>query len=180
MLRAAFCLILLQISVIAAFITLSLLLLMDYPWHIKMFQVKAQYFHRLDYQIGEWLAKNTPSNTKIALYQAGGIKFFGNRYIIDGGGVSEHTIWKYLKSGTFAQSLIDRKADYVASFGDEWLMGEGVHMSDTRFFQPVPLQCRGLYKIVNKELLAMYLKEQYRQRKLTPPSVVNTKNASLR
>jgi len=159
----------------SALVSLSVLLLMDYQWHIKMFQVKVQYFHYFDYQIGEWLSKNTPSNTRIALYQAGGIKFFGKRYIIDGGGVSEHTIWKYLKSGTFAQSLIDRKADYVASFGDEWLMSEGVHMRDTRFFQPVPLQCRGLYKIVNKEALAIYLKEQYRQRKLTPPSVVNTK-----
>jgi hypothetical protein len=160
-----------KICATSALVALSLLLIMDYQWHIKIFQVKAQYFHRLDYQIGEWLAKNTPSSTRIALYQAGGIKFFGNRYIIDGGGVSEHTIWKYLKSGTFAQSLIDRKADYVASFGDEWLMAEGVHLRDSRFFKPVPLNCRGLYKIVNRDALAMYLKEQHLQRKLTPPTV---------
>lgn len=140
------------------------LIIADYSWHIKTFHVKASYFCYLDYQIGLWLAKNTSPAARVALYQAGGIKFFGNRYIIDGGGVSEHTIWKYLKSGTFAQALIDRKADYIASFGDDWLMSEGISMQDTRFFKQVPIQCRGLYQIIDREGLAEHIRKEREKR----------------
>ena len=152
-----------------ALLALTLLSLLDYSWYIQSYQSKARYFHRLDYSIGEWLARNTSPTCRVALYQAGGIKFFSDRYVIDGGGVTEHTIWQYLKRGTFAQAIIDRKADYVASFGDEWLAPEGVSMNDTRFFRRVDLPCRGLFEVVNRDGLATYLREQYRQRNLTPP-----------
>ncbi|MDR2849277.1 MAG: hypothetical protein LBW77_01860, partial [Verrucomicrobiota bacterium] len=52
--------------------------------------------------------------------------------------------------------MVEKGADYVASFGDEWLAHEGLSMRDARFFSPVPLRCRGLYKI-NKKALAQYV-----------------------
>lgn len=137
-------------------IVLSIVILSDYSRNIMHYRVMSNYFYNLDYQIGEWLAKNTPPDTCVALFQAGGTSFFGRRRIIDGGGVTEHTIWPYLKRGAFCEAMVERGADYVAPFGDEWLVGEGLHMRDTRFFSPVPLRCRGLYKI-NKTALAQYV-----------------------
>lgn len=57
-------------------------------------------------------------------------------------------------------AIVDRKADYIASFGDEWLSGYGLHMRDRRFFTPVNIRCRGLYK-VNKEALRAYAEGRY-------------------
>lgn len=142
---------------------LAVVILLDYSRNIMHYQVMAKYFSSLDYQIGEWLVKNTPPDTCVALFQAGGIAFFGRRRIIDGGGVTEHTIWPYLKRGAFCEAMVERGADYVAPFGDEWLVSEGVHMRDTRFFSPVPLRCRGLYKI-NKTALAQYVAARKRDK----------------
>ena len=117
----------------------------------------ANYFHSLDYSIGEWLAKNTPSDTTVALYQADGIKFFGNRTIIDGGAVTDHTMLPYLQGKkSLAAAIVERDADYIAPFGDEWLAADGLHMRDPRFFTPVNLRCRGLFKI-NKPALRAFV-----------------------
>jgi len=148
-------------------LSLSAMLLADYPYHISAYQMKSRYFYNLDYKIGEWLAKNTPENTRVALYQAGGIKFFSHRYIIDGGGVTEHTIWPYIDRGAFAEAMVDRGADFVAAFGPDWLKSEGLLMADTRFFRQVPLQCRGLYWI-NKPALKQYIEARRAKPKFGP------------
>ncbi len=137
--------------------SLAAMMLFDYKHHLNHYRIMSQYFYMLDYQIGEVLAKHTPPTTRVALYQAGGIAFFGRRYIIDGGGVTEHTIWPYIRGEkTFGQALVDRDADFIASFGDDWLKNEGLLMTDTRFFTRIPLRCRGLYK-VNKSALREYI-----------------------
>lgn len=137
---------------------LAVMMLLDYSHYRNHYRIMSRYFYVLDYQIGEALAKHTPPSTKVALYQAGGIAFFSRRYIIDGGGVTEHTIWPYIKGEkTFGEALVDRDADYIASFGDDWLKKEGLLMTDTRFFTQIPLRCRGLYKI-NKPALREFVK----------------------
>lgn len=133
----------------------------DRRFHEVHFRIMSNYFHFLDYSIGEWLAKNTPKETKVALYQAGGIKFFGNRTIIDGGAVTDHTMRPYAKKKKeMAVAIVERDADYVAPFGDEWLASSGLHMRDPRFFTPVNLRCRGLYK-VNKPALREYVNARW-------------------
>lgn len=138
-------------------VVLASMLLADYSRHIDIYRLKARYFYNLDYKIGEWLAKNTPPETRVALFQAGGIKFFSGRYIIDGDGVTEHTIWPYLERRAFSEAMVDRGADFVAPFGPDWLQHEGIFMSDTRLFRQVPLQCRGLY-LINKPALSEVIK----------------------
>jgi hypothetical protein len=145
----------------AATLTFSWLLLADYPRNADHYRIMSRYFYNLDYQIGEWLNKNTPPDTCVALYQAGGIAFFSHRRIVDSGCVTDHTLRPYLKRDAFTEAMVERGADYVASFGDEWLAGEGLHMRDRRFFTPVPLQCRGLYKI-NKPALAKFVEDKKR------------------
>lgn len=140
----------------ATAIALSGVILADYSRNILHYRVMSNYFYNLDYQIGEWLAKNTPPDTCVALFQVGGTAFLGRRRVVDGGGVTEHTIWPYLKKMAFCEAMVERGADYVAPFGDEWLIHEGLNMRDTRFFSQVPLRCRGLYKI-NKPALAEYV-----------------------
>ena len=136
---------------------LCILVLTDRPRHVGHFNLMSRYFRQLDYVIGEWLAKNTPTDARVALFQAGGIKFFSNRFIVDGGGVTDHTMFPYLKGGLgMGQALVDRGVDYVAPFGEEWLASEGLDMRDTRFFTCVPLPCRGLYR-VNKPALKAFV-----------------------
>lgn len=136
--------------------TLGGLILDDAKYQLRLFKNMAAHFNILDYSIGKWLKSNTSPDTVVVLYQAGGIKFFGNRIIVDGGGVTDHTMFPYLKGPkNLLQAIVDRKADYIASFGDEWLSRFGLHMQDPRFFTPVRLRCRGLYKI-NKPALKAY------------------------
>ena len=133
----------------------------DRRFHEIHFQIMSNYFHFLDYSIGEWLAKNTPPGTTVALYQAGGIKFFGNRTVIDGGAVTDHTMLPYRQGKkSMAVAIVERDADYVAPFGDDWLASAGLHMRDPRFFTLVNLRCRGLYK-VNKPALREYVRSRW-------------------
>lgn len=156
--RVGFCKLATKVLTMMIAMSLAVMMLFGYSHHIKHYRMMSQYFYMLDYQIGEALAKHTPPSTRVALYQAGGIGFFGRRYIIDGGGVTEHTIWPYIRGEkTFGQALVDRDADFIASFGDDWLKNEGLLMTDTRFFTQIPLRCRGLYKI-NKPALREYIK----------------------
>ena len=144
-----------------ASVLLVLTTIADRRFHEIHFRVMSNYFHFLDYSIGEWLAKNTPKETTVALYQAGGIKFFGNRTIIDGGAVTDHTMLPYARrKKEMAEAIVERDADYVAPFGDEWLASSGLHMRDPRFFTPVNLRCRGLYK-VNKPALREYVNARW-------------------
>jgi len=150
-------------------LALAGMILSDYSRNIIHYRVMSKYFYHLDYQIGEWLAKNTPPETTVALFQAGGIAFFSRRRIIDGGGVTEHTIWPYLKRQAFLEAMVDRDADFVASFGPDWLKQEGVLMTDTRYFRQIPLACRGLYAI-NKPALRAFV-QQRRQHPAFGPTV---------
>jgi arabinofuranosyltransferase len=127
------------------FVLLVLLQLNDYSYHVKAYNIKAQYFYHLDYKIGMWLKQNTPPDTRAVAFQAGGIKFFSERYLVDMGGVTDHTIDREKK----IETILKRDVDYIASFGDGWLDREGFSLSDRRYFERIPLQCRGLYKVKN-------------------------------
>ena len=155
-----------SISGVFLSVILCWLVISDAKYQLRLFTNMAAHFNILDYSIGRWLKSNTPPDTVVALYQAGGIKFFGQREIIDGGGVTDHTMFPYLKGPkNLLWAIVERKADYIASFGDEWLSGYGLHMRDRRFFTPVNIRCRGLYK-VNKEALKAYADSCYQEGQL--------------
>jgi hypothetical protein len=131
----------------------AILLVMDSSYCRKSYQIQASYFAQLDYSIGAWLKNNTPANTVVAVYQAGGIRWFGERQIIDLGAVTDYSTHGIVDTPQGRVQLIrERNADYVASFGDEWLDGSACSLKDHKYFERVPLQCRGLWKI-NKDAL---------------------------
>ena len=141
--------------------TLIMMVLEDYQRNERHFRFGARYFDRLDYSIGKWLAANTPPNTRVALNQAGGIKFFSDRETIDLVGLTDHTLLPYIKGPLNpAQALVDRDVDYIASFGEDWLANWGLDMRNKALFTRVPLQCRGLYKI-NKPALRAFVESKY-------------------
>ena len=141
--------------------TLIMMVLEDYQRNERHFTFGARYFDRLDYSIGKWLANNTPPETKVALNQAGGIKFFSDRETIDLVGLTDHTLLPYINGPLNpAQALVDRDVDYIASFGDDWLSRWGLDMRDATLFTRVPLRCRGLYKI-NKPALRTFVERKY-------------------
>ena len=140
---------------------LTLMILEDYQRNERHFAFGARYFDRLDYSIGKWLADNTPPQAKVALNQAGGIKFFSDRETIDLVGLTDHTLFPYIKGPLNpAQALVDRDVDYIASFGEDWLAGWGLDMRNTALFTRIPLQCRGLYK-VNKPALRSFVNTKF-------------------
>ena len=140
---------------------LCILVLEDYQRNERHFAFGAKYFDRLDYSIGKWLAANTPQDAKVALNQAGGIKFFSDRETIDLVGLTDHTLLPYVKGPLNpAQALIDRDVDYIASFGDDWLAQWGLDMRNRQLFTRVPLVCRGLYK-VNKPALRAFVETKF-------------------
>lgn len=113
-----------------------------YVFHIQGYQTRASYFYHLDYVIGLWLKQNTPPNTVLAVYQAGGPKFFGECRVIDLGGVAHDQTKPYIRAGMCGKAIVDFNVDYVAAFGDDWMASEGIRMSDTNLFERVPLDCR--------------------------------------
>ena len=138
----------LRISGVIVLAGWGLLLFGDHSFCRHSYAFKGCYFRDLDYVIGYWLKQNSQPNARVLLYQAGGIAFFGERRIIDMWAVTDHTMERYLKMpGGTLQALVDREADYVASFGDDRLDSDGVSLGDTNLFTRVPLRCRGLYKV---------------------------------
>jgi hypothetical protein len=126
---------------------------MDSSYCRKSYQIQASYFAQLDYSIGVWLKNNTPANTVVAVYQAGGIRWFGERQIIDFGAITDYSTHGTIDTPQGRVKLLrERHADYIAAFGDNWLDGSACSLKDHNYFERVPLQCRGLWKI-NKDAL---------------------------
>jgi hypothetical protein len=142
------CRIVARLGASAILVLWAVLLLGDHGFRRRSYIVKSQYFYALDYTIGLWLQQNTPPSTRVALYQAGGIRFFSGRPVIDLGAVTDYEKRKYW-SDTHGKlrAIVEGGADYVASFGDDWLDKEGVSLRDEKIFTRVPLQCRGLFKV---------------------------------
>ena len=137
------------------------MILEDYQRNERHFAFGARYFDRLDYSIGKWLADNTTPQAKVALNQAGGIKFFSDRETIDLVGLTDHTLFPYIKGPLNpALALVDRDVDYIASFGEDWLAAWGLDMRNTNLFTRIPLNCRGLYK-VNKPALRSFVAAKF-------------------
>ena len=127
----------------------------DHFYQKTMYSVMSSYFYALDYSIGKWLAANTPPGTAVAHFQAGGIKYFGNCRTIDLGAVTDHTVIPYLqgKNGLDLEDLlVARRADYIAPMGEDWAEQHGIHIRDSRYYEPVFMHSRHLYKI-NKAAL---------------------------
>lgn len=84
----------LRLLAAATLVAWGVLLLGDHGYCRRSYAIKAQYFWTLDYSIGAWLHQNTPAGTRVALFQAGGIRFFGERPIIDLAAFTDHTIFE--------------------------------------------------------------------------------------
>ncbi len=72
-----------------------------YSWNT--FNIREMQVH-----LGEWVNENTKKNATIYVNDAGAIKYFGERYMVDVVGLNNHQ-WLFTKE-------VERKADYVIVF----------------------------------------------------------------
>jgi len=129
----------------------------DYKSFVRAYVAKGHYFFNLDYKIGIWLKQNTPRETVVATFQAGGVRFFGERNIIDLGAITDPSTYKaYRREESTVKLLLDRNADYIAPFGDDYLAPDGFSLRDGALFERIPLECRGLFRIKKAALRAAF------------------------
>ena len=75
--------------------------------------------------------------------------------------VTDHTMESYRQMPDgILRAIIDRDADYVAGFGDDWMDSEGVSLKDPELFTRIPLRCRGLFKINKPAVRAAFKRLQ--------------------
>jgi len=75
--------------------------------------------------IGEWIEKNTPEDAVLAICDAGAVRFFGNRAVIDIIGlVTPDIVHGNMTTRETLQYMYDRGCDYIVFFNDWfWVFG---------------------------------------------------------
>jgi hypothetical protein len=140
-------------------IVILMILFQDAQWQAGRYQIMGERYHRLDSQIGIWIGENTRPSARIGLYQAGAIKFFGDRYIVDFAGLIDRSVPDELRQKGALRLILDKDIDYIAPFGTERLERYGADIRDERFFTRVEIpESRGLVK-VRKRAIRQYLQE---------------------
>ncbi len=87
---------------------------------------------------GRWLAKNSAPTAKVAVEPMGAIKYYSGRTIIDLGGLTDPTLWKYLGHGFKDTASVLRyleltKPDYLVDWMEKPGPGRTVKAYPQRF-----------------------------------------------
>jgi len=139
------------------------LFLSDLSWHAQARNIISRYFYTLDYHTGLWLSEHAPSNSRVGLYQAGGVKFYSQFYALDFGELMTPQLWEYRQRKAGYQAILDFQLDYIAEFGRDWLTDWGIpDTEDPRFFHPIvdPSYIgRGLVQ-VDREAIREHLRKE--------------------
>ena len=78
--------------------------------------------------IGEWIEENTPEDAVLAICDAGAVRFFGNRAVIDIIGlVTPDIVHGNMTTRETLQYMYDRGCDYIVFF-DDWFWVFGYHI----------------------------------------------------
>jgi 4-amino-4-deoxy-L-arabinose transferase-like glycosyltransferase len=145
---------------LGSFLTVIILLVLfqDAKWQAGTYQAMGEYFHQMDGQVGVWIKKHTVPDVRIGLFQAGGVKFYGERDVIDFTGLIDYSILAELRQKGALRVILEKDIDYIAPFGNRCLDKYGVDVRDTRFFSKNRLpESRGVVRVKKREV------EQYVQ-----------------
>ncbi|MCK5303551.1 MAG: hypothetical protein KAJ96_10450, partial [Candidatus Thorarchaeota archaeon] len=87
--------------------------------------------------IGEWIEENTPEDAVLAICDAGAVRFFGNRAIIDIIGlVTPDIVHGNMTTLETLQYMYDRGCDYIVFFDDWfWVFGSYLEGALTTLFR---------------------------------------------
>jgi hypothetical protein len=64
-------------------------------------------------QMGKWIEQNTPPSARVAAFDIGVLRYVGNRYTIDLGGLTDPAAHPYLKKKACGEYINKKEADYV-------------------------------------------------------------------
>ncbi len=64
-------------------------------------------------QMGSWISRNTPVDARIAAFDIGILRYVGNRYTIDLGGLVDSSVIPYLARRECGEYVRQRNADYI-------------------------------------------------------------------
>jgi hypothetical protein len=101
-------------------------------------------------QASQWIRDHTPQNSRIAAHDVGALGYWGNRQIVDLGGLTEPSAWALLAGKvTVANYLSDAQADY-------WMTFPKVYSPFTTRCQPIYVT-RGSYaRLFGETNMAVY------------------------
>ncbi len=83
-----------------------------YVW-CRITQMSLLHFDRVHISAAKWIAKNTSVDAKISAFDIGALAYFGNREIIDLGGLIDPSAGRAMYEGEIVRYIYDNKADYL-------------------------------------------------------------------
>ncbi len=83
--------------------------------------------------MGRWIRENTPHKARVAAFDIGIVRYVGDRYTIDLGGLSDPAVHPYLKKKRCGNFVRKKKADYIMlSRNPEVDHMTGIHLTKHR------------------------------------------------
>jgi len=125
---------------LAATILILIILVPTTPAFVRQadfFGNSVKNINEMQVTIGQWLYENTPADAKFAIFDAGAIRFFGNRTVFD----LAHLVTPELAHGNFTiletfEWLRDRGCNYTVSWRDWFIyIASILHISITELFR---------------------------------------------
>ncbi|MBL8154693.1 MAG: hypothetical protein JNM70_10965 [Anaerolineae bacterium] len=99
------------------------------------YALNVSYVYAQPYQMAQWLAANTPSESVVAVHDVGMMRYAGERRTLDFVGLTTPGAADYWRNGpgSVAEFLIQERPDYVASYGEGHGYGLGL-LAQTRLY----------------------------------------------
>lgn len=126
----------------------------DALWASRVYGASAEHYARLDGAVGVWLARNTPPDAVVGLHNAGYVKWFGGRKVVDFAGLVTTGMHEKLEKDGFLRTVHDTGVTHFAYHGDDFPRNYGLpRMSQSPYFERTSAPGRGVY-VVRRDLLA--------------------------
>lgn len=112
-------------------------------WHM-MYTDNIHHITTVHEAAGRWMARNLPKDARIAAFDIGVFGYYGERYIVDIGGLVDSECGEYLKNRRMNAYLEARKADYLQMMeidtSEITPLATRMHLSREPWYNAVPVQ----------------------------------------
>lgn len=99
---------------VAAACALALIVAVDVGYWRGVYAANLDHMREVRIAAARYLARETPPGARVAAYDIGALRYFGERTILDLGGLTDTEFVNYERLGRVDHYLKDRQADYVA------------------------------------------------------------------
>ncbi len=83
------------------------------PYWQKLYINNLNQVEKAYISMGKWIGQNTAAEARIAAFDIGVLRYIGNRYTIDLGGLVDPAVHPYLKTHECGEYVRRKKADYI-------------------------------------------------------------------